>query len=200
MHQAEQRLQQRGLAGTVRADNADDLALVEREGRAVENIHARNIASHQIHRVKQRLTLRLPHMNLRAGQRPRLLRTSLHVTLRARFWRIGHGKRPNRHLDDRFSRIGHLEPTLRRLVVRFSRIGHTGSRNTRRISCVRDVAHLRPPSNLPARNRHPNQCWRGHPNTRQSQPDRSSRSSAGLPPRSCLPPSQSPNRQYDAPC
>ena len=183
MHQAEQRLQQRGLAGTVRADNADDLALVEREGRAVENIHARNIASHQIHRVKQRLTLRLPHMNLRAGQRPRLLRTSLHVTLRARFWRIGHGKRPNRHLDDRFSRIG-----------------HTGGRNTRRISCVRDVAHLRPPSNLPARSRHPSRYSHGLPDTRRSRPDRSSRSSAGLPPRSCLPPSQSPNRRYDAPC
>ena len=152
MYQAEQRLQQRGLAGTIRANNADDLTFMEGQGSAIEDVHARKVAGHQIHRVKQRLALRFPHMNLRAGQR------LVSATLDVRFTRIGH--------------MGYRDRTRHS-----SRTCHT---------CV--VAHFRPPSNLPARSRHPSRYSHGLPDTRRSRPDRSSRSSAGLRPRSCLQP------------
>ena len=164
MHQAEQRLQQRGLSGTIRADDANDLTFMEGQGSAIEDVHAGNVSGHKVHRVKQWLTFRLTHMNLRAGQR------LVSATLDVRFTRIGH--------------MGYRDRTRHS-----SRTCHT---------CV--VAHFRPPSNLPARSRHPSRYSHGLPDTRRSRPDRSSRSSAGLPPRSCLPPSQSPNRRYDAPC
>ena len=52
--QPEQRLQQRRLAGTVRADDADELAAVEREAAAVEDVHLRHVAGDDVVRLEQR--------------------------------------------------------------------------------------------------------------------------------------------------
>ncbi len=69
VHQSEQRLEQRGLAGAVRADDAHDFALMQGQRRAVEDIHARNVAGHQVDRVEQRFSVRLAHVDFgpRAG-------------------------------------------------------------------------------------------------------------------------------------
>ena len=65
VHEAEQRLEQRGLAGAVRADDAHDLAVVQCERGAVQDVDARQVAGDQIVGVEQRLA----RMDMRAVER-----------------------------------------------------------------------------------------------------------------------------------
>ena len=179
MHQTEQRLEQCGLVSAIRTDDADDFALMQGKGGTVEDVHAGNVPGDQVDRVQQGLALGFSHVDLRTGQTVRA------PTLNVRFSRIGQLGTKIPLMNVRFSRIGHRDHRIPRLNVRFWRIGQTC-----RIGDACDVAHLRPPSNLQARNRHPGPHWHAHPDRRRSQPGRSSRSSADLRQRSCLPPSR----------
>ena len=71
MDQTKQGFEQGGLSGAVRADDADDLALVKGQGSAVQNVHAGQIAGDQVDRVHQRFAGRLADVDFgaRAGVR-----------------------------------------------------------------------------------------------------------------------------------
>ena len=83
MHQTEQRLEQCGLAGAIRTDDADDFTLMQGKGGTVEDVHAGNVPGDQVDRVQQGLALGFSHVDLRTGQTVRA------PTLNVRFSRIG---------------------------------------------------------------------------------------------------------------